>query len=170
MTDQLKDFRQRYRSLAVAACEWRAFGVEDPEVMADWAFASLRTDRKLDLAALFRGIEKAVSMAYSASAAHRSTLDVLRGMAAFGRDIPRPAALIALSELRDHDRQVLQYAYWDGLSRGEISEVLGIDLVAVSERLDRAGRRFTERLAKHGVPADDLAETAREVKPGTHVR
>ena len=135
----------------VAACEWRAYGIEDPEVIADWAFATLDPAREPGLPTLFRAIEKAVAQAYRHSASQRSSMDALRPVTVFRRDPALPVVLTALSSLREGDRRVLQLAYWDDLEPIEIGEVLGVDLVAVFRRLTHATSRLGARLAKHGI-------------------
>jgi hypothetical protein len=164
------DPRGRYRSLVVAACEWRAYGLEDPEVIADWVFAMLDPGMDPALAAIFRAIDKAVAQAYRKSASKRSSMDALREVASFRRGTPLPVALTALSSLREGDRRVLQLAYWDDLAPLEISEVLGVDLVAVFKRLTHATSRLGARLEKHGIAEEELVPTLRDAKPGTRRR
>ena len=168
----IAELRARYGSLVVAACEWRACGVAAPESMAAMAFAYLRLAKGGDLRDLFRAVDRAVADSYRAKASQRSMLDSIRGMATVrpDSDAPLPAALVALSALRERDRRILQYAYWDELDRGEIAEVLGTDLVAVQQRLEAATRRLTDRLAKKGVPGDDVRSLLAEIKPGSHHR
>jgi hypothetical protein len=161
--------RREYSSLVVAACEWRAYGIEDPEVMADWVFTMLDPGSP-GLAGVFRAIDRAVAQAYRNSAAKRSSMDALREAMVFRRDVPLPMALTALSALRESDRRVLQLAYWDDLEPLEIGEVLGVDLVDVFRRLTHATQRVGARLAKHGISEEDLVPTLREAKPGTHRR
>ena len=164
------ELRGRYRSLVVAACEWRAYGLEDPEVMADWAFACLDPAKDSGLAAVFRAIDKAVAQAYRGAASKRSSMDALREVTVFRRDTVLPVALAALSSLREGDRRVLQHVYWDDLEPLEISEVLGVDLVVVFRRLTHATERLGAKLAKHGISEEDLVVSLREAKPGTHRR
>jgi hypothetical protein len=164
------DVRTLYRSLVVAACEWRAYGIEDPEVMADRVFATLDPARDLGLQVIFRAIDTAVAQAYRDSASRRSSIDALRTAMVTRRDPPLPAALTALSSLREGDRRILQHAYWDDLEPIEIGDVLGVDLVAVFRRLTHATRRLEARLQRHGISEEDLVPTLREAKPGTHRR
>jgi hypothetical protein len=164
------DVRSQYRSLVVAACEWRAYGIEDPEVIADWAFAMLDPARDPGLPVIFRAIDKAVAQAYRHSASQRSSMDALRTMTVFRRDPALPVVLTALSSLREGERRVLQHAYWDDLEPIEIGSVLGVDLVAVFRRLTRATRRLGARLEKHGISEEDLVPSMRQAKPGTHRR
>lgn len=154
----------------VAACEWRAYGIEDPEVIADWVFAMLDPARDPGLPVIFRAIDKAVAQAYRISASQRSSMDALRAVMVSRRDPALPEALTALSSLREGDRRVLQHAYWDDLEPIEIGEVLGVDLVAVFRRLTHATQRLGARLEKHGISEEDLVPTLREAKPGTHRR
>lgn len=170
--DAINDLRRRYWPLVVAACEWRAYEVESPESMAERAFGLVRSAKSADLRSVFRAVESSVAEAYRAKASQQSMLDALRGMATMRQDVvnARPAPLVALSALRERDRRILQYAYWDELDRGELAEVLGTDLVAVQRGLDTATRRLSERLAKKGLPTDDLRSLMAEIKPGIHHR
>ena len=154
----------------VAACEWRAYGIEDPEVIADWAFAMLDPARDPGLPVIFRAIDKAVAQAYRHSASQRSSMDSLRTLTVFRKDPALPVVLTALSSLREGDRRVLQHAYWDDLEPIEIGEVLGVDLVAVFRRLTHATGRLVPRLARHGISEEDLVPSLRQAKPGTHRR
>lgn len=164
------DIRRRYWSLVVTACEWRAYEVEVPEVMAAQVFASLNPRKPADLRALFRGVDRVVGEAYRHKASQQSSLDLLRGMGSIRHDIVRPVPLAALSSLREGDRLILQHAYWDELDPHEIAEVLRTDLDTVHRRLDDASRRFTERLVRKGARADDVAAILAEIKPGRHRR
>lgn len=165
------DLRRRYWSLVVTACEWRAYGVEAPEVMAARVFASLDHGKVADLRALFLAVDKAVAQAYVTNASRRSSLDAIRGLTIVPRrDAARPAALTALSSLREGDRRILQHSYWDDLDPVEIADVLGTDLDVVHRRLDNATRRFAARLVRRGLPVDDVAFLLGQLKPGIHHR
>ncbi len=168
-SDVVGEQRQRYWSLVVAGCEWRAMGIEDPEVMAEMVFSAL-DPRKPGLNRLFREIDKVVAIAYRKEASQRSSLDALRQMATVHQDSSLPDALVTLSTLREADRRILQLAYWDDLEPLEISEVLGVDLVDVFQRLARATSRLTPKLARKGVAADDVEQAIRDAKPGRHHR
>src|SRR5450759_348047 len=169
--DGVSDLRRRYWSLVVTACEWRAYGVEAPEVMAARVFASLDHGKVADLRALFGVVDKVVAQAYRDSASRRSSLDAIRGLTMVPRrDAARPAALTALSSLREGDRRILQHAHWDDLDPLEIANVLGTDLGVVHRRLDDATRRFTTRLVRRGVPVDDVSASLTQIKPGIHHR
>ena len=167
----VSDLRGRYWSLVVTACEWRAYGVEAPEVIAARVFASLDHGRGADLRVLFRAVDKAVAEAYWNNASRRSSLDAIRGLTIVPRrDAARPAPLTALSSLREGDRRILQHAYWDDLDPVEIANVLGTDLDVVHRRLDNATRRFTTRLVRQGVRVDDVRSVLPQIKPGIHHR
>jgi len=86
------------------------------------------------------------------------------------RDAALPAALTALSSLREGDRRILQHAHWDDLDPLEIANVLGTEIGVVHRRLDDATRRFTTRLVRRGVPVDDVGALLTQIKPGTHHR
>lgn len=170
MDEVVEEARRQYRSLVVAACEWRAYGIEDPEVMADWVFATLDPGSDPALWVIFRAIDKAVAQAYRNSASKRSSMDALREVTVIRRDVALPMALNALSSLREGDRRVLQLAYWDDLEPIEIGDVLGVDLVVVFRRLTHATRRLGARLERHGISEEDLVPTLRHARPGTHRR
>lgn len=53
----------------------------------------------------------------------------------------------ALESLSTTDGEILRLSAWEGLTRSEISAVLGIKENAVDQRLHRARRRLGERLA-----------------------
>ncbi len=167
----VSDLRRRYWSLVVTACEWRAYGVEPPELMAARVFASMDHGRPADLRVLFHAVDKAVAQAYRSNASRRSTLDAVRGLTILPRrDVAGPAPLTALSSLREGDRRILQHAYWDDLDPVEIATVLGTDLGVVQRRLEKATSRLTRRLVRRGVPVDDVSSLLAQLKPGIHHR
>lgn len=55
---------------------------------------------------------------------------------------------LALQGLRPVDRELLRLASWDALTRGEIAEVMGINVNAVDQRLFRARVRMKNRLER----------------------
>ncbi len=168
------DLEQRYWPLVVTACEWRAFGVEDPEVIAGRVFADITPRSGTGLGAIFTAIDREVAQAYrnSASSSGSGPLGLPTNWLTRAPTDTRPRALVALSDLPERERRVLQLAYWDELTRVEISEVLKVDLVAVSRRLDRGLERFRSRLAKREpqVPHEDLVAILTNLKPGPHRR
>ncbi|MBI4901401.1 MAG: hypothetical protein HY829_13115, partial [Actinobacteria bacterium] len=129
-----EDLAQRYWPLVVTACEWRAFGVEDPEVIASRVFADVEPRTGASLATLFKAIEQEVAQAYRNSAATSGSgpLGLPATWLSWTPTDTRPRTLVALSDLPERERRVLQLAYWDELTRIEISEVLKVDLVVVS--------------------------------------
>lgn len=60
----------------------------------------------------------------------------------------------AFGRLSDDDRELLSLAGWEGLSPGEIAEVLGLRAGAVRVRLHRARKRFARVLAQEGVDVE----------------
>ncbi len=58
----------------------------------------------------------------------------------------RQSVLSAFCGLSGPDREVLRLMAWDGLSRDQAAEVLGLTRWALSVRLHRARRRFVARL------------------------
>lgn len=65
----------------------------------------------------------------------------------------------ALGRLRPIDREVLRLSAWEGLSRGEIADMLDLSLAAVDKRVTRAKQRLAreyesvERTNQHRPPA-----------------
>ena len=57
----------------------------------------------------------------------------------------------ALSRLKAADREVLQLALWEELSRNEIAQALGISTEAVHKRFSRAKKRLGDELAEKSV-------------------
>ncbi|HVR33335.1 MAG TPA: sigma-70 family RNA polymerase sigma factor [Acidimicrobiia bacterium] len=55
---------------------------------------------------------------------------------------------LALQGLRPADRELLRLASWDGLTRREIAEVMGINVNAVDQRLFRARARMKDRFER----------------------
>jgi RNA polymerase sigma factor (sigma-70 family) len=55
----------------------------------------------------------------------------------------------AMAALREKDRDILQLAYWDGLSMAEIAGVLQCSESAAKVRLHRARSAFRKRLPAH---------------------
>ena len=49
--------------------------------------------------------------------------------------------------MSSNDRELIRLSSWDGLSRGEIAQVLGINENAVDQRLYRARTRLKSRMA-----------------------
>jgi RNA polymerase sigma-70 factor (ECF subfamily) len=66
---------------------------------------------------------------------------------------------LALQALRPRDRELLRLSSWDGLTRSEIADVMGINVNAVDQRLFRARARMRDRLERLGA-----AETAAGTK------
>ena len=58
--------------------------------------------------------------------------------------------LSALEQLSRTDQELLRLSSWDGLSRAEIAQVLGIKENAVDQRLHRARARLRARLDRLG--------------------
>lgn len=171
MSDVVEGLRDRYWSLVVNACEWRAYGVSDPELMAQRVFATIDLRRHAGLDAVFRAVDRSVAEAYAQNASGRSMLSLLQGGMITARTT-LPPALQALSSLREGHRRVLQLAYWDELEPAEICEVLGVDLVKVFQRLADAETRFRARLDR--LEPDravlELAPVLLAVKPGDRRR
>lgn len=55
--------------------------------------------------------------------------------------------LTALGRLGDNDRELLMLVAWEGLTTGEVAQVLGVRRGTVAVRLHRARQRFASALA-----------------------
>ncbi|MFT4108111.1 sigma factor-like helix-turn-helix DNA-binding protein [Propionicimonas sp.] len=165
-----------YRGLVVAACEWRAVGVADPEDMAEEVFGQLDVHADHDLHDLYASIERVVLASYQRYAEQFSVLERLREGAAIIRPrrtrTPADDFLSALSRLRNADRELIQLRFWDELSDAEAAEVLRTTTETVRSRLARAGTRYLARLARThpDLALTDVADTVRSIKPGVHRR
>jgi hypothetical protein len=164
----------RHRSLAVTACEWRAFGLADPDRMADEAFDQLLSESDPTLADLYDAINRVVQLTYDRYAAQHSILDRLTTNLSFSRTSRRdPGELLSmLSQLRGKHREALQLRYWDGLTDAEAAEVLRIEPAKLVERRTKAEARFLAKVNRDypEVMALDLPELVASIKPGTHTR
>jgi hypothetical protein len=164
----------RHRSLAVTACEWRAFGLADPDRMADEAFDRLLTESDPTLADLYDAIDRVVQLTYERHAAGISIIERLGKTLSFERTGRRdPNELLTmLSQLRGKHREVLQLRYWDGLSDAEAAEVLRIDPGKLAERRVKAEAKLLAKVNKNypEVIALDVPELVASIKPGHHTR
>ncbi|MFZ0530898.1 MAG: sigma factor-like helix-turn-helix DNA-binding protein [Propionicimonas sp.] len=170
----IDDLRARYRDLVVTACEWRAMGLADPHDMADLVFGHLDQRKDHDLRGLYKEIDQVVLLTYKQQAERTNLIDHLRS-GAFGEPPRRTAGddfLKALSNLRDRDRRLLQYRFWDELTDDETAEVIGVGVEQVRDRLATAGTRYLAKLAgKHpDLNLADIAESLRGIKPGIYGR
>ncbi|MGA7096699.1 MAG: RNA polymerase sigma factor [Acidimicrobiia bacterium] len=67
------------------------------------------------------------------------------GRVGSGGDTHSELVLVALGKLSDVDQELLRLHSWDGLTRTEIAQVLGINENAVDQRLHRARTRLRAR-------------------------
>ena len=70
-------------------------------------------------------------------------------------DGPADAALAALAELGERDRELLTLLAWDGLTPQEAAQALGVSHAALRVRLHRARRRFLALVGPVTDPATD---------------
>jgi RNA polymerase sigma-70 factor (ECF subfamily) len=61
--------------------------------------------------------------------------------------------LAALGQLGDNDRELLMLVAWEGLTAGEVAQVLGVRRGTVAVRLHRARQRLADALAVHDAAA-----------------
>jgi hypothetical protein len=169
---RLEVLATRHRSLAVTACEWRAFGMADPERMADEVFQYLVGCDDPSFADFYAAVDEVVALTYARQAAKESTLDRLtRGMKV-SRPGPTDAMLLVLSNLRHKHRLLLQLRYWDGLTEAETAEALQLTPERFAERQAKAEERFMAKATRRypelaGRAVGPLVSSA---KPGTHRR
>ena len=164
----------RYRTLVVTACEWRAMGLAEPDAMADEVFARLDPRKDHTLKDLYKAIEAVVFASYQRFSDGMSVLDRLRVGATMSRPRRNPADdfLVALSNLRQRDRELIQLRFWDDLDDDEAAEVVGSTREAVRERLAHAGTRYLSKLSRThpDLAISDIEDTIRSTKPGVHRR
>lgn len=163
MTD-LDAFEARYRGLAVVTCEWRAFQVADPEVLADRVFARLRSDRRTpDLKVFYRAVERVVADAYRNFASGRTLAQGWPILQRSPRDTDQRRK--ALTALPASQVETLRQAFWDELTPAEMAEVTGRDAATQQAKLTQALHAFAAKLRD-----DDAAQAMRDLHPGTHRR
>lgn len=171
------ELRDRYYDLAVASCEWRAIGIADPDAMANECFGILDPTKEQGLRHLFAAIDKVVTASYQRYAATQSLLDKLRSGAtltgpARGKRSPADDFLDALSRLKQSDRSLLQFQFWDELNDAEMAQVLRLGEAEIRDRLATAGVRYLAKLARTHpeVALSDVGDAVRSIKPGIHSR
>lgn len=172
----LAEFRDRYETLLVAACEWRAMHA-DPEPLAATVFAVLAEKDAADLRTAYQVLDTVVFDSYLRHSDNRSILDRLRGQIApiqnAPKDSPEEAKLRdAVSRLRRRDRDLLQRAYWDELSESELAEVDGVEVSVIVERREEALNNYRKMIARLSPGSDPgmAAKLLRSIKPGVHTR
>lgn len=173
MTSEFEAFEARYRSLAVVTCEWRAFGLEEPEILADHVFAQLRRQgRQPDLKRFYRAVEAVISSAYQRAAGQKPLVEgILQGQLVGFRRAPKTGedrVRDALQRLRASEVEVLRQACWDALTPEELAEVNGKTPAAQRDRLQAALSRFAARLPAE--VADDPRGAMCGIQPGTRRR
>ncbi len=116
----LVEFRKKYLSLVVAGCEWRAFELADPELMADQVFARL-AKKRLTLKGLFKALEAEVADAYRSAASKKPIMAVFTGSGTLKQKQSEKTfadqVLDTLCGLPGRETTLLQSAYWDGPCR-----------------------------------------------------
>lgn len=168
--DQL---RREYHSLVVTACEWRALGLYDPNELAELAFGAMRPGREYDLRDLYQAITKAVMTSFQRRAEQQGILEWLRSGATLQRPGfgPTEEPLRALSHLREAERELLQYRYWDDLTIPEIAVVRRRSPERVEELLERALQRYAGKLRSTPVTTrTEVEQLISGLKPGEHRR
>ena len=67
----------------------------------------------------------------------------------------RETIRLAVWSLRESERELIVMRYFDGLSQGQISEVLSISSQAVNGRLIRAKHKIAQYLKRNGLTGDN---------------
>jgi hypothetical protein len=170
---RLEVLATKHRSLAVTACEWRAFGLADPERLADAVFDQLLTNPDPNLADFYTAVDQVVQQAYARHAAEDTILERLTGNFSMpGRNAPTNEMLQALSQLRTRHRLLLQLRHWDGLSEAEAAEALRIDPESFADRQAKAEAKFLGKVTRRRpeLATGNVAELVASAKPGRHMR
>jgi RNA polymerase sigma-70 factor (ECF subfamily) len=71
---------------------------------------------------------------------------------------------VALSQLRDSDRELLEFVYWEKLTYREISEIVGVSENAVGIRINRAKSQLKKLLSPHSLNESSPALLREEVE------
>lgn len=163
----------KHRSLAVTACEWRAFGLADPDQMADSVFDRLLGNPDPNLADFYAAVDEVVELTYARYAAQVNIVERLTSsLPTPGRQGQTDGLLQALSQLRTKNRVVLQLRYWDGLTEAEAAEALQLSPEAFTQRQAKATTRFLAKVAKRNpeLVDSDVGTMIAKAKPGKYVR
>ncbi|MCL2782636.1 MAG: hypothetical protein FWD80_01470 [Propionibacteriaceae bacterium] len=161
-----------YRSLVVTTCEWRAFGLEDPQVLADRVFARLGDYRGPQyLKRLYKAVNEVVAAAYRDEAAKNPLWEHFAGLRSgpvnpMKSDEDRIRAVFI--SLPGRDVVVLRQAYWDELTADEMADVNGGAPAVQTAKVGAALAKFKAKLP-NTVTSDPVA-ALRSIKPGTHWR
>ena len=166
------EFEENYASLATTTCEWRAFELCDPEVMATRVFDRLRRDRKpADLRRLYIAVDIVVNKTYQEASGRKSIRDGVFGMQFRGTPkvkLENPSVHEALRRLSDKDGALLRQAYWDELTMDEMAVVNGGGAGEQAVKVTIALQRFAARLPAELV--SDPVTALQSIHPGTHRR
>jgi len=173
MPDTIDDFKARYRTLAVVTCEWRACGVEDPEVMANDVFHQLRAQSSApDLKRFYKCVESVVDKAYRTASSKKSITETIFSgqwsMISRGPVMPDQRIRSALTKISMREADLLRQAYWDELTPDEMVEVNGRDAATQQAHVDAALAHFAARLPSP--ESADPGAAMRSIHPGEHRR
>lgn len=162
----------KHRSLAVTACEWRAYGLADPEQLADAVFDQLLSNPDPNLTDFYQALDVVIQQAYLRHAAEASVIDRINSSLRIRQTGIDNEIITTLSQLRHKYRELLQLRYWDGLTEAEAAEALQLSPRALTDLQAKAEARFGKRLAKHGSVSIDepVGVIIAGAKPGTHHR
>ncbi len=162
----------RHRSLAVTACEWRAYGLADPEQLADAVFDQLLSNPDPNLVDFYHAVDVVVQQAYLRHAAGVSVIDRINSSMRVRKTGVDDEIITILSYLRHKHRTLLQLRHWDGLSEVEAAEALQLSAEAFAKLQTKAEEQFRKRLTKRdpALAEQPVGPIIADAKPGTHHR
>ncbi len=169
---RLEVLATRHRGLAVTACEWRAYGLADPQRMADEVFERLVNYSDPNFTDFYAAVEEVVQHTYLRQAANESILERLTSNLSISKQGNSDDALLALSRLRHKHRLLLQLLHWDGLTVAEAAEALQMSADAFADRQATAEAKFRSRLARTrpDLATQEISRLMAGAKPGKHTR
>lgn len=123
------------------------------------AWSRLKPRRPMGRVWLLRAADRAIrSRLPHRTTGNRTAAAVHEGVRGAGAasDAADPAAVLrALSVLGERERRIIMLTYWDGLSVGEIAELLRTSVGRVRKTLHRAHDHVRRALESEGVIVDD---------------
>ena len=166
-------FEHRYHDLAVVTCEWRAFGVDDPETMAADVFARLRAEKRPpDLKLFYKCVEAVVDHAYRVAAGKKPIIETIFAAQAWiphrEQQTTQTRIRSALAGLPMREADLLRQAFWDDLTPVEMADANNSDPATQQTKLATALAHFAARLPAG--QAGDPEAAMRDIHPGEHRR
>ncbi|MBD3943122.1 sigma-70 family RNA polymerase sigma factor [Microbacterium sp. NEAU-LLC] len=148
------DDRERARELTMDCFEiaWRRFDPTAP-YRRPWL---LQTARNL------------VGDTYRRRDTERTGLAALAAIPRSDESFAHVELRVAMTALKDDDREVLELFYWDGLSADEIAEAIGCRTAAAWKRLSRARAALRALLEEPAEPTGSQDRVPPEARPAGH--